>query len=98
MKEPFMKYVVLTLGLGLSAPIWAAQQTAKLSVPGMTCSTCPITVKKALTKLDGVLDVKSNLERREASVVYDDAKVTLKSITQATGEAGFPSRILEAKQ
>lgn len=98
MKGLPMKHIVLALGFAISAPAWAAQQTVKLSVPGMTCATCPITVKKALTKLSGVLEVKSNLDRRETTVVYDDAKVTLKSITQATGEAGFPSTISEAKK
>jgi mercuric ion binding protein len=25
------------------APVWAATQTVTLSVPGMTCASCPIT-------------------------------------------------------
>ncbi|RJP65638.1 MAG: mercury resistance system periplasmic binding protein MerP [Comamonadaceae bacterium] len=93
-----MKHLVIAMGFALSAPAWATQQTVTLSVPGMTCATCPITVKKALTKLGGVIDVKSNLEKRETTVIYDDAKVALVSITQATKDAGFPSTVLGAKQ
>ena len=38
----------------LMSPAWAAVKTVTLAVPGMTCAACPITVKKALTKVDGV--------------------------------------------
>ncbi len=91
MKGLPMKHLILTISLALSAPAWSAQKTVTLSIPGMTCSTCPITVKKALTRLDGVLDVKSNLDQRQTTVVYDDARVNLMDITQATRDAGFPS-------
>ena len=45
---------LIALAAALSAPAWAATKTVTLSVPGMTCAACPITVKKALTKVDGV--------------------------------------------
>ncbi|MDP1491778.1 cation transporter, partial [Klebsiella pneumoniae] len=38
-------------------PAWAAVQTVTLSVPGMTCAACPITVKKAISKVEGVSKV-----------------------------------------
>jgi mercuric ion binding protein len=98
MKGPPVKRILIAVGFVLSAPVWAAQQTVTLTIPGMTCATCPITVKKALTKLGGVLDVKSNLDQRETTVVYDDAKVSLTAITQATKDAGFPSTVSGAKQ
>jgi mercuric ion binding protein len=59
----------------------------------MSCATCPITVKKALTKLGGVVDVKSNLGKRRTSVVYDDTQVSLDALTRATKDAGFPSTV-----
>ena len=37
----------IVLAAAVSAPVWAATQTVTLSVPGMTCPACPITVKKA---------------------------------------------------
>ncbi len=42
--------VLFTGGIAaiLSAPAWAAVTTVALSVPGMTCATCPITVRTAL--------------------------------------------------
>ncbi len=53
-----MKKLLSALALAaVVAPVWAATQTVTLSVPGMTCSACPITVKKAISKVDGVSKV-----------------------------------------
>ncbi len=42
------KLIALVLPIALlSTPAWAGPRTVKLTVPGMTCATCPITVKKA---------------------------------------------------
>ncbi|MGC9159545.1 MAG: cation transporter, partial [Terracidiphilus sp.] len=40
----------------LAAPVsaFAATRTVTLSVPGMTCPVCPITVRKALREVPGV--------------------------------------------
>lgn len=73
------------------APVWAATQTVTLSVPGMTCSACPITVKKALSKVEGVRSTDANLEKREVTVTYDDAKTNVPALTAATKNAGYLS-------
>ena len=98
MKGPDMKRLIMTTAaVLLLTPAWAAQRTVTLSVPGMTCATCPITVKKALTQIDGVIDVKSNLTKRETTVVFDDTKTRVDVLTKATTEAGFPSSVAPAK-
>lgn len=73
----------------------AALKTVTLDVDGMTCNMCPITVKKALQKLDGVKDVTTKYEGNGigwATVSYDPAKVKIDDLTFATQEAGYPSR------
>jgi mercuric ion binding protein len=75
----------------------AAPQTATLSVPGMTCSTCPITVKKALMKVDGVQQAKVSYEKREAVVTFDDSKTSVEKVSQATANAGYPSTVKAEK-
>ena len=82
---------VLALSAALSAPAWAATQTTTLSVPGMTCATCPITLKKALNKVEGVEKIEVNLEKKEALVTFDDAKTTVEALLEATKNAGYPS-------
>ena len=89
MKKP----IALLIAATISAPLWAAPQTVTLSVPGMNCVTCPITVKKALTKVAGVDKAEINLDRREAKVSFDDAKTTAQALMQATKDAGYPSSL-----
>lgn len=83
--------IVLVLTAGLSTASWAAMRQVTLSVPGMTCPTCPITIRKALDKVDGVSAVKSNVDEKTVTVTYDDAKTTPAVLTKATANAGYPS-------
>lgn len=76
-----------------TAPAWAGTKTVTLSVPGMTCATCPITVKKALTRVPGVQQANVTFEKREAIVTFDDTKTTIAALTEATTNAGYPSTV-----
>lgn len=77
----------------LSAPAWATTKTVTLSVPGMTCAACPITVKQALSKIAGVQKAEVSFKKREALVTFDDAKTDADALTKATENAGFPSTV-----
>lgn len=88
---------LLALAATLSAPVWAATKTVTLSVPGMTCEACPITVKKALTKVAGVQKAEISFEKREAVVTFDDAKTNTEAMTKATANAGYPSTLKAEK-
>ncbi len=90
--KPHFVAVVLAL---LAAPAWSATRTVTLSVPGMNCATCPITVKKALVKVAGVAKVDVSLDRREAVVTFDDTEAGVGQLTRATTEAGYPSTAKE---
>ena len=71
----------------------AATKTVTLSVDGMTCAACPITVKKALSKVEGVSQVDVTFEKREAVVTFDNAKASVQKLTKATEDAGYPSSV-----
>lgn len=87
-----MKKLFVSLALSaLVVPAWAATRTVTLSVPGVTCSACPITVKKALSKVEGVSKVDVSYEKRHAVVTFDDAKASVEQLTRATTDAGYPS-------
>lgn len=74
-------------------PVWAATQSVTLSVPGMTCAACPITVKHALSKVEGVSKTDVNFDKREAVVTFDDARTSVQKLTKATEDAGYPSSV-----
>ena len=73
----------------------AGEKTATLKVEGMTCASCPYQVKKALTRVEGVKEARVAIKTREASIVYDDTKTTIATLTEATGNAGFPSTLID---
>ncbi len=89
-----MKKLLAVLLLASAAlPALAATRSVTLDVPGMTCPACPITVKKALSRVDGVSRIEVNFDRREAVVTFDDAKTNVQKLTKATEDAGYPSSL-----
>ncbi len=58
----------------------------------MTCASCPITVKHALSKVEGVS--KTDVFRQARAVVtFDDAKTNVQKLTKATEDAGYQSSL-----
>ena len=88
-------FCVLVSALGFTSHALAANKTVTLRVPGMTCSACPITVKKALQKVKGVEKVTATFQPKEAVVTFDDSKTTLEQLREATANAGYPSTMKE---
>lgn len=87
---------VIALSLAPAESALAAPKTVKtitLSVPGMTCASCPITVKTALGKVDGVEKTEVSFEKKEAVVTFDEAKTKVEALTEATKNAGYPSTV-----
>jgi mercuric ion binding protein len=74
-----------------TTPMWAAPRTTTLKVPGMTCATCPITVKKALQRVEGVSKIDVNYPQKEVVVTFDDAKTNEAALVKATADVGFAS-------
>ena len=74
----------------------AAPATVTLSVPSMDCPVCPITVKKALTKVNGVSQTTVDFDKRQAIVTFDDAKTNVQALTLATKNVGYPSMLMTA--
>lgn len=89
------KFVALAALATLIAPVGAAPKTVTLSVPAMDCPACPITVKKALTRVPGVSQAEIDFDKRRAIVTFDDAKTSVEALTRATKDAGYPSVLAE---
>lgn len=68
-------------------------RTVTLDVPGMTCKFCPITIRKALKKVPGVIEAKSDYETKTATVTFDTDKTNVEALTKATANAGYPSTL-----
>ena len=77
----------------MASPVWAGPKTITLNVSNMTCVTCPLTVKLALTKVDGVSKAAVDFGKKEAVVTFDDAKTNVPALIKATTDAGYPSAV-----
>ena len=88
-----MRAVVLLASLLLvGVPAFAAKaETVVLDVRNMTCSLCPVTVKKSLEKVPGVAQARVDYDRKTATVTFDAEKTSTGALTKATTDAGFPS-------
>ncbi len=79
--------------LALSTGNATEQKTVVLDVPGMTCNFCPITIKKALRKVEGVIKADADYDTKTATVIFDPAKTNVDALIKATTNAGYPSTV-----
>ena len=62
-----------------------------LKIDGMTCSACSSGLEKFLNKQDGIENASVNLIMNNASIEYDDLKLTLEQVEKFIDKAGFTS-------
>ena len=93
MKKPLALILAATLFAAANASN-AEPRTVTLEVSNMMCELCPITVKKAITKVPGVLEAKVDYDTKTAVVRFETETTTLDAITGAATNAGFPSKPL----
>lgn len=96
MKKLIPSFLLLVM-VSDASPAMAAEQTIKLSVPGMSCVSCPYMVEKAISAVDGIKTVEATIEDRSATVTFEDTLTSLEAIQQATANIGYPSSLYEAK-
>lgn len=92
------KFIVALIACLSWSAFAAAPKTATLDVRNMTCPVCPITIRKALEKVSGVMDAKVDYKHKTATVEYDPTEVDLSALIRATTNAGFPSTLHKAGQ
>jgi periplasmic mercuric ion binding protein len=92
-----MQRLVILVGLaaGLLGPsaVLAAEQTVKLAVSNMYCAACPLTVRKALTAVPGVIKAEVSYKDKSALVTFDDQKASVQALITAVSNAGYPTQL-----
>lgn len=66
-------------------------QTVRFTVDRMTCATCPITVRTAISGVKGVSRVTVDFDTKMATVTFDPTVATVGQIAAASQNAGFPA-------
>ena len=84
---------MLISGALLAGLAGAKEVTTQIPVSGMTCGSCAVAVKKALTSLEGVKKADVSVEQNKATVVYEDSQVTERQLREAINKTGFKAEV-----
>lgn len=68
--------------------------TVTLGVEHMTCAACPITVRKALSRVAGVAQSTVDMTSHTATVTFDPLRTNPAALATAVSQAGFPAKVL----
>ena len=63
--------------------------TEIIKIEGMSCGHCQANVEKSIAAIDGVSEVKVDLEAKQATVSFDAAITNLDAIKAAVTDAGY---------
>ena len=58
-------------------------------VKGMSCAACSASVERILNKKDGVESAQVSLAAEEASIIYDENKISIEEMQEAVKKGGF---------
>lgn len=64
-------------------------ENVTLNVKGMSCGHCVKSVEGSVGALDGVNEVKVNLDAGQVEVSFDNGKVTVDKIKEAIDDQGY---------
>ncbi|KAL7073730.1 hypothetical protein ACQ4LE_007455 [Meloidogyne hapla] len=65
-----------------------------LSVEGMTCSSCVVTIEKAIKQIKGIHSITVVLMFMKAHVIYDSSLINASKIAQEIDDLGFECQVL----
>jgi mercuric ion binding protein len=91
------KTIILAVALLLMCGYYveAAEQKVIMEIEGLTCALCPIAVKKALSKVDGVRDITISQDDEKAWLIVQDS-VTDETLYDAVKKAGpYKGRVIQ---
>lgn len=63
--------------------------TVEISIEGMSCMSCVANVKKTLSDVDGIHEVKVNLENKNARLQYNPHIISIDKISQTIDGIGY---------
>ena len=58
-------------------------------IEGLKCPNCKARVESGLKKMDGIGTVEANVEKKEITIEYDPATVTLAQMQEAVDDMGY---------
>ena len=85
--------LALTIGVVSHVALAAEIVSATLEVNGMTCASCPLTVKQLLKKQPGVTEASVDYKLQIAQIKFDPDKTQPERLAKAVTDIGFPTNV-----
>ena len=76
----------------------AEMRTVTVPVEGMICMVCAGSVKNALKAVHGVQNAEVNLEKRYATIQFENGKVTEDDLTRVITKLGYKAGVPKPAQ
>lgn len=67
-------------------------RTVYMDIKGMHCINCPIKVEKAISKMDGVIEIDVNWENQKGCVTFEQDRVTVSDMIDRIYKMGFMAK------
>lgn len=64
-------------------------KTILLQINGMTCEGCEMTITKAVSDIEGVVDVNASHTDSLTTVIFDTSKASIVLISEKINELGY---------
>ncbi len=74
----------------------AAESSVEFKVMGMSSDHCAEVIKKAIEKLDGVIEVKTSFANSYAQIIYEPEKLNIRKIRKTITDAGYKPEMIDA--
>jgi len=75
----------------------AQEQTVTMHVSGMTCGTCPISIRHRAMQMKGVHAAAVDINTSLATITFENSEQSPQAIAQAITELGYPATIKDEK-
>ncbi len=72
----------------------ASLQTVTLKVENLWCASCPIIVRRALERVEGVSKAQVSFRSKTATVAFDPSRCDVAKLIAATAAYGFPTSVI----
>lgn len=63
--------------------------SVEISIEGMSCMSCVANVKKTLSDLNGINEVKVSLENKSATLKYNPHNISVENIKHSINKIGY---------
>jgi len=101
------RVLIVLLSIGITTALYVAfhandalsgnTHLVEMSVSRLTCGSCVENIRAAVSAIDGISTIETDVAAARSAVTFDPEKVTADRIAETVGAAGYPATILTVR-